>query len=295
MTEEKCDEKSECSTCAQAGTCSQEQREAHEKEIIARNLAQVRRKFMVLSGKGGVGKSTVSVNLAATLSMLGKATGILDADIHGPNIPKMLGVELDKPEQGEHGLLPVKTIDNLKVMSIGFFLHTEDDAIIWRGPLKHNLLKQFFGEVEWGALDYLVMDLPPGTGDEALSIYHLIKQVDGAIIVTTPQDVALLDSRKSINFCRELGIPVIGLVENMSGMLCPHCKQEIDLFKTGGGERAAKEMKVPFLGRIPLEPEIVICTDNGRPYVNCYPDSEIAVIYKRIAETWMELLESGKK
>jgi ATP-binding protein involved in chromosome partitioning len=186
-------------------------------------------------------------------------------------------------------------VNNLKVMSIGFFLHTEDDAIIWRGPLKHNLLKQFFGEVEWGELDYLVMDLPPGTGDEALSIYHLIKQVDGALIVTTPQDVALLDSRKCINFCRELQIPAIGLVENMSGMLCPHCHQEIDLFKTGGGERAAKEMKVPFLGRIPLEPEIVICTDNGRPYVNYYPDSEIAKIYKGIAQTWMELLEGGGK
>ena len=148
--------------------------------------------------------------------------------------------------------LPIAAADNVHVMSIGFFLQNEDHAVIWRGPMKHGVMKQFLGEVHWGALDYLIIDLPPGTGDEALSISHLIGKVDGAVIVTTPQDVALLDSKKSISFCKELKIPKIGVVENMSGMLCPHCGKTIDLFKTGGGERIAKKMKVPFLGRVRL-------------------------------------------
>ena len=295
MSKKTCENDTSCQSCDTVDKCSQEEKEAHEQQTIDKNMEQVRHKFMVLSGKGGVGKSSVSVNLAATLVAMGNDVGIIDADIHGPNIPKMLGVDLERPGGSENGMLPVLTPDNLRVMSIGFFLRQEDDAIIWRGPLKHGLLKQFFGEVYWGELDYLVMDLPPGTGDEALSISHLLKNVGGAIIVTTPQDVALLDARKSINFCKELKIPRIGVVENMSGMTCPHCQKEIDLFKVGGGERIARDMKVPFLGRIPLDPEMVNCTDDGRPFVNLYPESTVTTAFKSIAEKWIQMLEGGPK
>jgi ATP-binding protein involved in chromosome partitioning len=295
MSEKDCSSDSECSTCGSTDACSQAEKQAHEQQAIDKNMENVRHKFMVLSGKGGVGKSSVSVNIAAALAAMGNDVGILDADIHGPNVPKMLGVDLKRPGGSDSGMLPVLTSDNLRVMSIGFFLRSADDAVIWRGPMKHGVLKQFFSEVYWGALDYLVMDLPPGTGDEALSISHLIKNVDGAIIVTTPQDVALLDSRKSINFCKELKIPRICVVENMSGMTCPHCQQEINLFKTGGGERIARDMKVPFLGRIPLDPEMVKCTDDGRPLVNAHPESPAASAFREITKKWIELLEQGPK
>jgi len=295
MSKTTCDSDATCQSCDSAEKCSQAEKEAHEQQLIEKNMAQVRHKFMVLSGKGGVGKSSVAVNLAATLAGMGHEVGILDADIHGPNVPKMLGVDLERPNGSENGMLPVLTKDNLRVMYIGFFLEQEDDAIIWRGPLNHGLLKQFFGEVFSGDLDYLVMDLPPGPGDEALSISHLIKMVDGAIIVTTPQDVALLDSRKSINFCKELKIPRIGVVENMSGMLCPHCQKEIDLFKVGGGERIARDMKVPFLGRIPLDPEMVNCTDSGTTFVSRYPESPVSAAFKAIAEHWLQMLEGEPK
>jgi Mrp family chromosome partitioning ATPase len=295
MSKKTCDSDATCQTCDSAEKCSQAEKEAHEQELIEKNMEHVRHKFMVLSGKGGVGKSSVAVNLAATLATMGYDVGILDADIHGPNVPKMLGVDLDRPHGSDNGMLPVLTPENLRVMSIGFFLRHEDDAIIWRGPLKHSLLKQFFGEVHWGELDYLVMDLPPGTGDEPLSIAHLIKKVDGVIIVTTPQDVALLDSRKSVNFCKELKIPLIGVVENMSGMTCPHCQKEIELFKVGGGETIAANMKIPFLGRIPLDPQMVICTDDGRPFVNLYPESKVSTAFKAIAEKWIQMLEGEPK
>lgn len=292
MSKKTCDSDATCQTCDSAEKCSQAEKEAHEQQLIEKNMEKVRHIFMVLSGKGGVGKSSVAVNLAATLNAMGYVVGILDADIHGPNVPKMLGVELDRPRVTNEGMHPVLTPENLRVMSIGFFLRQEDDAIIWRGPLKHSLLKQFFGEVHWGELDYLIMDLPPGTGDEALSIAHLIKKkVEGAMIVTTPQDVALLDSRKSVNFCKELKIPLIGVVENMSGMTCPHCQKEIDLFKVGGGETIAANMKIPFLGSIPLDPQMVICTDNGRPFVDIYPESKVSSAFKSIAEKWIQMLE----
>jgi len=263
MSKEKCESDSSCQTCSDASKCSQAEKEAHDKKIVEKKMRDIRYKFMVISGKGGVGKSSVAVNLAATLAKQGYAVGILDADIHGPNIPKMLGVEDQRPMAAEDGMLPIAVSDNLRVMSMAFFLRQTQDAVIWRGPLKHSLLKQFLGEVHWGKLDYLIIDLPPGTGDEALSTAHLIQNVNGALVVTTPQDVALLDSRKSITFCREIKVPLIGVVENMSGMVCPHCNKKIDLFKTGGGERIADEMNVPFLGRIPLDPQMVICTDAG--------------------------------
>jgi len=293
MKEEKCDRKTSCQTCEQAGTCNEEEKEAHELKRLQETMSLVKYKFMVLSGKGGVGKTSVAVNLAVTLAKEGFAVGILDADIHGPNIPKMMGVEEKRLVGNEDGLLPIKTESGVRVISIAFLLRSKDDAVIWRGPLKHSLIKQFLGEVFWGALDYLIIDLPPGTGDEALSTAHLIKKVDGAIIVTTPQDVALLDSRKSISFCRQLKIPLIGVVENMSGFVCPHCNNEINLFKIGGGERAAQEMKVPFLGRIPLDPEMVVSSDEGIPFVSRHWDSKVAESFRKISERWRQLLEEG--
>jgi|LQYC01.1.fsa_nt_gi ATP-binding protein involved in chromosome partitioning len=293
MSAEKCDSSSSCQTCNQTGTCSEEEKEAHDLKRLEATMSMVKHKFMVLSGKGGVGKSSVAVNLAVTLAKEGFTVGIMDADIHGPNIPKMMGVEEKRLVGNQDGLLPIKTESGVVVMSIAFLLRNKDDAIIWRGPLKHSLIKQFVGDVFWGSLDYLVIDLPPGTGDEALSTAHLIKKVDGAIIVTTPQEVALLDSRKSITFCRELKIPLIGVVENMSGFVCPHCNKEINLFKIGGGERAAQEMTVPFLGRIPLDPEMVVSSDDGVPFVSKHWDSEVAESFRQISGKWRRFLEGG--
>ncbi len=295
MGTEKCDETSSCQSCDQTNKCSQDEKEAHEQQRLEATMAQVQHKFMVLSGKGGVGKSSVAVNLAATLVQEGYQVGILDADIHGPNIPKMTGVEEKRLVGSQDGLMPIPTESGVKVMSIAFMIRNKDDAVIWRGPLKHSIIKQFLGDVFWGALDYLIIDLPPGTGDEALSTAHLIKNVDGAIIVTTPQDVALLDSRKSVTFCRQVNIPLVGIIENMSGLLCPHCEKQIDLFKVGGGEKAAREMKVPFLGRIPLEPGIVLSTDNGVPFVTDNGDSKVAEVFRLISQEWRQLLAGNSR
>ncbi len=293
MSTEKCEKDSNCQSCGEAEKCSQAEKEAHEAKIIAKRMGDIKHKFMVISGKGGVGKTSVAVNLAATLAGQGHKVGILDADIHGPNIPKMLGVDDRKPLAGEgNSILPIAVTDNLRVMSIAFFLNNTEDAVVWRGPMKHNLLKQFLGEVQWGELDYLIIDLPPGTGDEALSVAHLMKDVDAAVIVTTPQEVALLDSRKSISFCREIKIPTIGVVENMSGLICPHCKEKIDLFKTGGGEKIANEMKLPFLGRIPLDPEMVISADDGNAFVEKSPESVAAKAFVEVADEWKKRLNS---
>ncbi len=291
MSENKCDQNTSCQSCGDSSNCSQAQKEAHEKELIKRAMDNITYKFLVISGKGGVGKSSVSVNLAATLAASGNRVGILDADIHGPNIPKMLGVDGKRPMASDSGIVPIAVSDNLRVMSIAFFLQQSEDAVIWRGPMKHGLLKQFLGEVVWGSLDYLIVDLPPGTGDEALSTAHLIQEVNGAVVVTTPQDVALLDSRKSISFCREIKVPTMGVIENMSGMVCPHCSKEIDLFKKGGGERIAAEMKVPFLGRVPIDPAMVISTDDGKAFVEARPDSAVAGAFKEIAENWKKIIE----
>jgi Mrp family chromosome partitioning ATPase len=278
-----------------AHKCSEEEKDVHERARLKATMDLIKHKFMVLSGKGGVGKSSVAVNLAVALAQEGFEVGLLDADIHGPNIPKMMGVEEKRIEISPDGLLPIKTERGVKVISVAFILRHRDDAIIWRGPLKHNLLKKFLGEVFWGALDYLVIDLPPGTGDEALSTTHLIKDVDGAIIVTTPQDVALLDARKSITFLRQLKTPLIGVVENMSGFTCPHCNKEIDIFKVGGGERAAQEMGVYFLGRIPLDPKMVICSDSGVPVVVQHPDSQAGEALYKISHSWRALLDAYQK
>ena len=298
MAEEKCERNAVCDTCNQTNSCSQQEKEAHAQERLKSKLSNIKHRIMVMSGKGGVGKSTVSTNLAVALSQDGFIVGLLDADIHGPNIPKMLGIESRHVEGSENGMTPIEVFPNLKVISMAFFIGDRDNPVVWRGPLKHNAISQFLGEVEWGNLDFLFVDLPPGTGDEPLSVAHLIKNVDGAVIVTTPQDVALLDSRKAVTFSRMLSIPVMGIVENMSGLNCPHCHKEIPLFKIGGGEKAAQDMKVPFLGRIPIDPEMVTDCDRGMPFVTAHPNSEAAQAFKKIAnrcKEYIEFNEGGKK
>ena len=289
MDDEKCQNDATCETCNQTSSCSEQEKESHaHEERLESNLSHIKRRVLVMSGKGGVGKSTVSANLAVALSMDGFNIGLLDADIHGPNIPKMLGIELRHVEGSGQGMIPVEAFPNLKVISMAFFIGDPDNPVVWRGPLKHNAISQFVGEVEWGNLDFLIVDLPPGTGDEPLSVAHVIKNVDGAVIVTTPQDVALLDSRKAVIFSRMLRIPVIGIVENMSGLECPHCHKEIPLFKIGGGEKAAQDLKVPFLGRIPIDPEMVTDCDRGMPFVMSYPKSEAAKAFRQIADRCKE-------
>ena len=288
MAEEKCKKDSICDTCNESSSCNQQEKEAHAQERLKSKLSHIKHRIMVMSGKGGVGKSTISTNLAVALSLDGFNVGLLDADIHGPNIPKMLGIESEHVVGSATGMVPVEVFPNLKVISMAFFIGDPDNPVIWRGPLKHNAISQFLGEVEWGNLDFLVVDLPPGTGDEPLSVAHLIKNVDGAVIVTTPQDVALLDSRKAVTFSRMLSIPVIGIVENMSGLVCPHCQKEIPLFKKGGGEKAAQDLKVPFLGRIPIDPEMVTDCDRGMPFVMAHPDSEATKAFNEIAHRCKE-------
>lgn len=291
MSSEKCDKITDCQTCRRSDKCSEDEKVVHERARLEATMALVKHKFMVLSGKGGVGKSSVAVNLAVTLVQEGFEVGLMDADIHGPNIPKMMGLEEKRLVGNQDGFLPIKTENGVKVMSVAFLLRNRDDAVIWRGPLKHSLIKQFLGNVFWGSLDYLIIDLPPGTGDEALSTAHLIKNVDGAIIVTTPQDVALLDARKSITFLRQLHIPLIGVVENMSGFTCPHCNQSIDIFKVGGGEKAAREMGVSFLGRVPLDPEMVISSDSGVPFVAKHSETKATEAFHQISKEWRKLLD----
>lgn len=241
----------------------------------------IRHKVIVLSGKGGVGKSTVAVNLAVALALAGKRVGLLDVDIHGPSVPKLLRLDDAKVQVEDGAILPVERA-GLKVMSIGLLLHAHDDAVIWRGPMKMGVIKQFLQDVRWGELDYLIIDSPPGTGDEPLSVCQLVKNADGAVVVTTPQDVATTDVRRSITFCRQLNLPVLGVVENMSGFKCPQCGTVTDIFKTGGGEQMATEMKIPFLGRIPIDPAVGQACDDGKPFVDHYGRTETAKAFERI-------------
>ena len=255
-----------------------------EETALQDTLKNIKHVIIVMSGKGGVGKSTVSSNLAMSLSMKGYRTGVMDIDITGPNIPKMFAVEDRQLEVENEKLIPVSIPPSLKLMSMAFLLQSRDTPVLWRGPVKMGAIKQFIEDVNWGDLDYLIVDMPPGTGDEALSIVQLIPKADGMVIVTTPQDVALLDSRKSLVFGAEAKVPIIGIVENMSGFVCPHCGEVTDIFKSGGGESTAKEMNVQFLGRIPIEPGIVDSGDSGVPIVLGHPDSASAKAFSGIVD-----------
>lgn len=257
-------------------------------------LGRIRHKVVVLSGKGGVGKSTVAVNLAMALTMSGKRVGLLDADIHGPSLPTMLGLEEESVRTAEDGkeLIPVE-MGGLKVMSMGFLLDDQDDAVIWRGPMKMAILEHFLRDVAWGELDYLIIDSPPGTGDEPLSVCQLIGNLDGAVIVTTPQKVAAADVRKSITFCRELRVPVLGVVENMSGFVCPKCGEITSILCQGGGRRLAEDMDVPFLGSIPIDPAVAEASDHGQAFVLRFAGSPTAAIMREIVAPVAALDKEG--
>jgi len=256
-----------------------------EKLMIDENIREIDHKILVMSGKGGVGKSSVAANIAVGLSMKGKQVGLMDIDIHGPSIPKLVGLDEATLMHSEDGLLPIEYSQNLRVMSIGFLIRDRKDADIWRAPLKHSLIKQFLTEVNWGGLDYLIVDCPPGTGDELISITQLLDGADGAVIVTTPQDVALSDVIKSISFCRQVNLPIIGVVENMSGFVCPGCGTTVDIFKSGGGEKMAAEMGVPFLGKIPIDPGMVEHGDDGKPLLQYAAESKTAVAFETVINT----------
>ncbi|MCK4788537.1 MAG: P-loop NTPase [Desulfobacteraceae bacterium] len=268
---------------AEIGQDQKQQMQA-EQEQINKNLAHIRRKVLVLSGKGGVGKSTIAANLAVSLSLSNKNVGLLDIDIHGPSIPKILNLEGRSIQVLDETILPVEIDRNLKVMSIGFLLRGSDDAVIWRGPMKYQMIKQFLKDVKWGSLDFLIIDSPPGTGDEPLSIVQMLGNPDGAIIVTTPQQIALADVRKSISFCRNLNLPVLGVLENMSGFVCPKCGEQTDIFGLGGGEDMARQLGIHFLGRIPIDPQIVHACDTGQLYVGNYSRNETAEALKKVTE-----------
>lgn len=260
-----------------------------ENEALKRRMSKIKHKIMVISGKGGVGKSTVSANIAIALAMEGMKVGILDIDFHGPSIPTLLNLEGKKVQHDGESLLPIELSDGVKVISLGFFLKDDADAVIWRGPMKMNVIKQLLTEVKWGELDYLIMDFPPGTGDEPLSVAQLIPDGDGAIVVTTPQNLSTIDVRKSITFCRKLNWPVLGVIENMSGFVCPECKSVIDIFKSGGGEKMAAEMGVPFLARIPIDPLIVEASDTGNPFVYHHSNSEVAKAFTKAVQPLLDL------
>ena len=261
--------------------------------FIIDRLSGIKHKILILSGKGGVGKSTFTTMLAHALaSNSNSMVGIMDTDICGPSIPKMMGVEAETIHVSNAGWSPVWVSDNLGVMSVQFMLPNRDDAVIWRGPKKNGLIKQFLKDVEWGELDYLLVDTPPGTSDEHLSVNSFLKEsgVDGAVVVTTPQEVSLLDVRKEIDFCRKAGLRVLGIVENMSGFICPSCMHSSQIFKatTGGAKRLAKETHIPFLGAVPLDPRIGMACDYGESFFDGFPDSPACValrnVVRRVAE-----------
>ncbi len=252
-------------------------------DVLAQRLARIKHKVAVFSGKGGVGKSTVAVNLATALALAGHQVGLLDTDIHGPSIPTMLGCENYSLDADGDGLQPA-SVGGLKVMSLGFLLQNPDDAVIWRGPRKMAVIKQFLQDVAWGDLDYLIIDSPPGTGDEPLSLCQLIGAMDGAVIVTTPQKVAAVDVRKSISFCRQLQVPVLGIVENMSGYVCPKCGDISHILPAGGGAKIAADMNIPLLGAIPMDPQVAFAGDNGTPYLQQFAETQTAAIMRNLIE-----------
>ncbi len=267
-----CDKKD----CVSLGRRENESNEEfRDRQLLASRLCQIRHKVIVLSGKGGVGKSTVAVNIAVALMLNGKKVGVLDVDFHGPSIPTLLCLEHERPQASPEGLIPPE-VGGLKVMSIGFFLNDPDDAVIWRGPLKMSVIRQFLKDVLWGELDFLIIDSPPGTGDEPLSVCQLIGKLDGAIVVTTPQKVAAVDVRKSITFCRKLNVPVLGIIENMSGFACPKCGEVTPIFGSGSGLKIARDMLVPFLGSIPIDPALTEACDNGQAFVHRFASSPTA-------------------
>jgi len=262
---------------------------------IAKRMKLVKRKIAILSGKGGVGKSTVAVNLAAALAWRGHQVGLLDADIHGPDVPKMLGVEGARIVGSKAGLIPVTGPLNIKVISMQFLLQTADTPVIWRGPLKMRVISEFFSNVVWGNLDYLIIDLPPGTGDESITIMQVLSDLDGVVIVTTPQAIALFDARKAAQMCKQMRVPVLGVIENMSGFACPKCGTVTNVFGKGGGRNAAKELELFFLGELPFDPRVMALSDEGKPFIVAVPDSPVAEAFQEVVERLLKRLSPSEE
>ena len=254
---------------------------------IAENLSKIKHKIVVFSGKGGVGKTTVSVNLASALQQTGKTVGILDADVTGPNVPKMLGIREDRPILSNY-ITPVRT-HGLKCVSLASLISPKQ-AVVWRGPMRSKLITQFLGDVDWGKLDYLIADLPPGTGDEIVTITQQM-QPDLALIVTTPQELSLIDSVRAINMAKDIKIPKIGIIENMSGLVCPDCNKMIDLFGSGGGEKQAKKMNIPYLGALPIDVDARKLADEGKPIVLSNNTSEISQRFFELSKKVAKMCE----
>jgi Mrp family chromosome partitioning ATPase len=272
--------------CPSSAKKNNEQKEQEEK--LNTSLGQIKNKIMVMSGKGGVGKTSTSVNLSIALANKGFKVGIMDVDLHGPDVPRMLGLNGMLDLTDDRKLKPMKYSDNLSAVSIESLMPGKDDAIIWRGPVKHTAIRQFIGDVAWGDLDFLIIDSPPGTGDEPLTIAQIITDAK-ALIITTPQEVSLVDVRKSISFCKTVNMVVFGLVENMSGYTCTHCGKVMDIFGSGGGEKTALANDIPFLSRIPFDPNVVACGDAGVSYAMIYKDSPVTTAFEAIANKLAEL------
>ncbi|EJD07618.1 P-loop containing nucleoside triphosphate hydrolase protein [Fomitiporia mediterranea MF3/22] len=286
-----------CSGCANQEICASNKPAGPDPALplIRSRMANVRRKILVLSGKGGVGKSTFCAQLAWAFAADEESqTGIMDIDICGPSIPTILGIASETVHASSSGWSPVYVSDNLSAMSVGLMLPSSTSAVMWRGPKKNGLIAQFLKDVDWGTLDYLLVDTPPGTSDEHLSVVQYLKEsgIDGAVVITTPQEVALQDVRREIDFCRKVGVRVLGVVENMSGFVCPSCKTESQIFKptTGGAKRLAQEMGVEMLGAVPLDPRIGKSADYGVSFLDEYPDSPATTAYLDIIERIKDVL-----
>jgi ATP-binding protein involved in chromosome partitioning len=266
------------------------QQQNEEQNKLKERMGKIKHKIAIISGKGGVGKSTVTVNLAAAFAKKGFKVGVLDADIHGPSVPKLLGVEGKTVKTTAIGVLPVAGPLGLEVMSIDFFL-PEQAPTIWRGPLKMRAIRQFLVDIVWGELDFLFIDLPPGTGDEPLSIAQLLPELDGVVIVTMPTGLSSNVVKKAITFAERLKLPIIGVVENMSGFICPHCGEKTEIFGSGGGQKMSREVGVPFLGSIPIDPKVGADSDKGQPFIVAHKDSDAAKAFMQIVEKVNVFLE----
>jgi ATP-binding protein involved in chromosome partitioning len=293
---QECDGK--CDPCSEANGCTDPRKEKYEEEQrLKLKMSRIKHKIAVISGKGGVGKSTVTVNLAMAFAIHGYANrvGILDADITGPCVPKMLGLHGQRLQASPAGIFPALGPVGIKVVSMDFLLPSEESPVIWRGPLKMKAISQFLSDIVWGELEFLFIDLPPGTGDEPLSIMQLIPEMDGVVIVTIASEVSQLVVKKAVTFSRKLGIPVIGVIENMSGFVCPKCGTEIDIFKVGGGKKIAEDLSVPFLGSIPIDPEICRDSDNGMPFITEHVNSPATKAFTEIVKKIERFLEQKER
>ena len=280
---EECDGK--CDSCSKSDGCTDPRKQNYdEKQRLQHKMSKIKHKIAVISGKGGVGKSTVTVNLAMAFAMHGyvDSVGILDADIHGPCVPKMLGLRGHRLQANPIGVFPVIGPMGIKAVSMDFLLPGDETPVIWRGPLKMKAIQQFLSDITWGELEFLFIDLPPGTGDEPLSVMQLVPNMDGVIIVTIPSEVSQVVVKKAATFARQLGVPIIGIIENMSGFVCPKCGTEVNIFKVGGGQKMADDLSISFLGSIPIDPEICSDSDNGLPFIIGHANSPATKAFMEI-------------